>query len=309
MINTLFNKGIEVTSEMSVDEIVYTADLGWEVEKIPNTITYNGEGYATDSYTVINTDDPYIHYGVCKESWAPAQNVDIVDTFKKFCTQADINLVRVGSMQKGKYIFAIADLDIDIVLDEVDTTKNYILLVNSHSPGTGIRIKNFYNRLVCTNGMTESITSVNYYIKHSNNLTESKINHVLNLAKDKVHDYKYNLETLTKKSLTDQFVYTYVIEHFGDASKIDFTNPVNSDLEVQPRAVKKILDLYFGEAKGSDIAITINSAYGLFQAVTEYLNHHSQIRYGVDSHLNSLYFGSKGTVMSKTLKQLVSVSY
>jgi len=84
-------------------------------------------------------------------------------------------------------------------------------------------------------------------------------------------------------------------------------NPVRmSDPEFEVRNTRgftKILDLFEGQAKGSELVG--QTKWGMLNAVTEYYDHHLPSR-TQDARLNSTWFGSGNAVKAKAIQLLVA---
>jgi hypothetical protein len=73
-------------------------------------------------------------------------------------------------------------------------------------------------------------------------------------------------------------------------------------------AQKKMLSLYDGNGRGAELASTKHTAFGLLNAVTEYVDHERRAR-STDHRLESAWFGQGAALKQKALDQaLVMVS-
>jgi hypothetical protein len=69
------------------------------------------------------------------------------------------------------------------------------------------------------------------------------------------------------------------------------------------RAFNKIMDLFEGDAKGSELVE--DSKWGMLNAVTEYYDHHASGR-TQDSKLNSTWFGEGNKVKNRAVELLLA---
>jgi Domain of unknown function (DUF932) len=68
------------------------------------------------------------------------------------------------------------------------------------------------------------------------------------------------------------------------------------------RAMKKVLALYEGHGKGAELASSKGTAFGLLNAVTEYVDHERRAR-STDHRLDSAWFGQGANLKQKALHE------
>ncbi|AEG71168.1 conserved hypothetical protein (plasmid) [Ralstonia solanacearum Po82] len=81
------------------------------------------------------------------------------------------------------------------------------------------------------------------------------------------------------------------------------TYPVNPNVEgqvvaINDRAIKAVHALYNGQGKGAEMASASGTAWGVLNAVTEYVDHHRRAR-SDDSHLDAAWFGAGADIKQK----------
>ena len=70
--------------------------------------------------------------------------------------------------------------------------------------------------------------------------------------------------------------------------------------------MKKILDLYNGHGRGADLASSKGTAFGLLNAVTEFVDHERRAR-STDYRLDSAWFGAGANLKNGTLDQVIAL--
>ena len=68
------------------------------------------------------------------------------------------------------------------------------------------------------------------------------------------------------------------------------------------RAMKKVQALYDGQGKGAELASSAGTAFGLLNAVTEYVDHERRAR-SLNHRLESAWFGQGAALKQKALEQ------
>lgn len=301
MSNTVWHRGIgsDITSDMTIDEQLEVADLNWEVAT--SEIKY-GDYFQnqSDHKKAIYRADNGLLLDVAGKNWQPYQNRDLLQVFHSFTNAVDLQIDHLGSLDNGRVIFAGANLNIELDIAKVgDIVRGRILLFNFHKVGYGLQVRLQFERLVCTNGMTQPVRVGSRSLTHVSNINPSKVERILQSAFDNATEFEQNSEKLASTPMSIEQATLLLINEFGDPKL-----PVDR----QPTIVDTCLRLFAGNAKGSDMLSAYNTAWGLLNSVTEYFNHHSQIRGGSSTHLNSLLLGSKANRQNQFYQQLVSLS-
>lgn len=300
MSNVTWHRGIgsEITSDMSIDDQLEIAGLNWEVATSEIKYGSNFEKQSDFKKALYRTDNGIL-LDTCGKNWKPYQNKELVQAFHQFCTTANLTVDHLGSLDNGRIIFAGAELPREINVGNVgDIVRGRILLFNFHKVGYGLSVRVQMERLVCTNGLTEPVRVGQKTINHVSAFDSIKVERILQSAFDNFSEFGTNAEKLANTQLKADQAALLLIKEFGN-SKL----PVDQ----QPAIVSNCLDLFFGGAKGSDYLSAYNTAWGLLNSVTEYFNHHSQIRGGTSTHLNSLLLGSKANKQQQFYQQLVRI--
>ena len=89
----------------------------------------------------------------------------------------------------------------------------------------------------------------------------------------------------------------------GDKEAVDFiSNIYTSNGVTSQQAMARTLELYQGKGRGSDMASAKGTAYGLLNAVTEFVDHERRAR-GNDYRLDSAWFGVGANLKDKAQDQ------
>ena len=73
-------------------------------------------------------------------------------------------------------------------------------------------------------------------------------------------------------------------------------------VKANEKAMKKAMVLYDGAGRGSELASAKNTAYGLLNAVTEFVDHERRAR-STDNRLDSAWFGKGAQIKQRALEQ------
>ncbi|HEY9646856.1 MAG TPA: DUF932 domain-containing protein [Chroococcidiopsis sp.] len=308
---------IEVTPGLPVTQQLIQAGLDWTVELAPAEFFVGDNHYRTAFQVAYRSDNHAVFDVYLKRK--PWQNVEIVETFNRFCDEADLPITHLGSMDRGRIIYAAAKLPKTIAPAQAtnDQTEAYLMLEDSHGNGHGLQVWIYTNRLICTNGMKRPVQSAQdvtdlitgdalrsrsiknnlQIISHASEFNPDKVKGILHNAIATLELEQHQVTKLADTSIDTAEASLQLIKAFGDPTK---------PIDEQPRIVQTCLRLFGGQAKGSELMSAYNTAYGLLHAVTEYYNHHAVKRGSSSQQFQSILSGNRGKQMAKFERQLVS---
>ena len=108
-----------------------------------------------------------------------------------------------------------------------------------------------------------------------------------------------NLKQLSQRTVSpeeaDGFIRTVLNEP-------EFTD----DNSLGSKVYQKVSNLYLGEGMGSDLSSASGTAWGLVNAMTEYVDHHRRAR-NQDNRLDSAWFGQGALLKQKAFHQALTL--
>ena len=292
--------GHDVSDCATVSEQLDAAGLNWHVELSP--IAYGSNfGNSTDAFKAAYRSDNNHLIDVYGPRRKPFNNQEVVERFNQFCQTSELKLSRLGCLNGGADVVAVAPLKWEMDVKQVgDITKAYVVLRESHRCGHSLTLVPYAERLICMNGMTVFSREAQLKISHFSTNSVSKIDGLLDQIKVSLGHYKEESEKLANTELTDAEAQLNLISAFGIAGQ---------PLENQPKAVKLAYQLYKGQGLGSDSLSAYNTAYGLLESVKDAQGWHGfrSSHSSVESRFGSIAFGGRNQKIQNFRQQLVSV--
>lgn len=309
-VNLYSKVGIPYEGE-SASELAVKAGLNWAVKLAPVSYQVEDTTYTSKTDNMIyREDNPSIKFGTCGKVWKPLQNETVLESMIDFCNNTpDVTLDRVGHFKQGKTIWALANTNLEFTLNNEDVVKSKILLINNHSFGKSSFARLFIERIVCTNQLVVPLKqSVQNFI-HSSKVNASTVSTLLSSFHDSFQEVKKDSEVLSQTHIDLDVAYLFVLKNFSpNKEDINYAKPTATDLSLHPKSVRQILNLYMGAGQGSDMLSSYNTNWGLLNAISEYSQHHSIQKGGIEGHLNSLWLESKARKNQSVYNQLVSLA-
>lgn len=292
--------GHDVSDCGSVDEQIAAAGLDWHIELSPVAF---GEDFSHQSsaFKAAYRSDTNKLIDIYGPRRKPFDNRKIVEHFNQFCESSDLSLSRLGCLNGGTDVVAVAPLKWEMDVKAIgDVTKAYVVLRESHLCGHSLTLVPYTERLVCMNGMTIFRREAQLKISHFAANNVSKIDGLLEQIRVSLTNYRDESEHLANTELTDAEAQMQLIAAFGEPGKV---------FQDQPKPVKLAYQLYMGQGLGSSSLSAYNTAYGLLESVKEAQGWHGfRSSYSsVESRFGAIAFGGRNQKIQKFRQQLVSV--
>jgi len=174
-----------------------------------------------------------------------------------------------GTLKNGRVLWTLCKLPESIKIGEVDSVQPYLMVKTSHDMSGAFEAFLTLVRVVCWNTFLAALRSANKIkIKHT---VSAKVNikearRIIGLAKDETEETANQLNAMAAKSLDNEIAAALVNVLYPDRA------------ETNNKRVKSVRDdvmrLFRSDLTGMN-KDTRGTAYGLYNALTEYLDHRS----------------------------------
>lgn len=286
--------GEGVQGVMTASDAIDRAGLGYEV--IKEQAIRNGKPVDGRFWTV-RADVDEVLGGVGKD-YKIIQNREAFDFFDTLVDDGEAKYQTAGALAGGKRIFLTAHVGDDIQIAGQDSHRLYLCLLNSHDGSKSLTAITTMVRIVCANTETMALGSAK---------TSWTMTHRQSLA-GKVSEARDALKLSFKyRDAFDEEVQRMLdIELTVDK----FRKTMEDVLPKQKRQLEKNLDtltVIFEESPTINDAGAGGTAWGGYNAVTEWLTHHKESR-SEEARMTNSMWGFGAQVRSKTHKALVALA-
>ena len=197
-------------------------------------------------------------------------------------------------LKGGKKLWALAKTGEEFLLRGADRVKGYLLLATS-CDGTLATTAQFTSvRVVCNNTLqlaTDKEKDGAIKVPHSTAFDPDAVKAALGVGASAWNRFAETAQVLAERKVNRLDVTKFVISVLGDR---------DAPLTAQPneKALKGVIELFAGQGKGSQLASANGTAWGLVNAVTEYVDHHRRAK-SQDTRLDSAWFGQGAGIKAK----------
>jgi phage/plasmid-like protein (TIGR03299 family) len=278
----------------TVEEAMTQGGLDFEVEQLPVYTEHKGERIEIPSHKAVVRDDNSVVLSLMGKNYVPIQNSERAKWANELVAAGNAIFKSVGVIGSGEVSWMLAQLPgwMDIGLPE-DKLDKYLLFSDSYNGSMQFTTKFTTIRPICLNTFhmamkqNKGIAGQDQRFKHTSGIFD-RINDVRE-ALGLVDAYYANLAESFKKMGQQDMTNDQAVGFFQQLLGV-----VDTEQEISTRAYNKLghlTDLFEGDAAGAGVAGS--TAWGAFNAVTEFTDHHATFRGDDESkRLHSAWFGN-----------------
>lgn len=298
--------GQKLEAGLSVDQWKIAAGMDWRVQSSKiRYATGHGQDAAdfkvVDDRVVLFRSDTKAALGVVSSKYQTVQPDEVLEFFRDLTESNGYQLNTAGTLFDGKRFWALASIGEEAVVVGEDRIGGYLLLSTSCDGTIATSARFTTVRVVCNNTLSMALSGKSkkeVSVGHRSKFNANKVKDQLGLARGHFAEFLGAARTLSKRTLlkpaAEEFLEELLVE----------TKTIYSEKPRETRQFKTVMDLFQGLGKGATLTGAEGSAWGMVNAVTEYVDHHA--RGNTASHkLASALFGRgdelKTTALTKAL--------
>jgi phage/plasmid-like protein (TIGR03299 family) len=299
---------------MTAQEALSKGGLDWEVKLEPAKVTFNGKtSVVPGKFVPVRTSDGR-PLGVVGASYRPVQNIAALNFMDDIVGRGEAVYETVGNLGNGSLIWMLAK--VPTASTAMDVVERYLLMSTSHNGVSPVMMAAIDFRIWCANQIQAAIRKARnkFRIRHTTNV-ELKMAEARK-AFDGSLKYFNEMDTIFEQMKGIKFTQSQLIELvtkvFGapvEGEDVRSNRQVNRLEGIQEQVVNLSLS-----GMGTDLPGVRGSAWGAYNAVTEYLDHYTVIKGGKgkgasaeEKLLGSTWFGTVGNKTQATFDALTAM--
>lgn len=241
--------------------------------------------------------------GIVSSDYEVVQPYEMIEFFRDLSGEMGFKLETAGALFGGKRYWALAKID-EVKIAGWDKLVGYLMLSSSADGSRATEGRHCATRVVCNNTMSMALAETDkkvYRTNHRQSFKPDVMKARLGLAADNFSKYVETVNALTKIKVSDAAADAFILKLLRPSKNvIDAVNaqspddsfdsllkrPVGQATVVgsmlddeanvrRPRGADNILALFLGAGRGSELTGSAGTAWGLVNAVTEYVDHWS----------------------------------
>jgi len=288
---------VDVTAAKNISEVLGMAKLDYNVVTRP---VYDNEGRRIDGYQAVTRESDSHIFSIMGDRYVPMQNIEA------FSSLDELGLRYVSAGSFGGKTFVQAQLPGEIKVAGMDTINKLLTFVNSYDGSVSISLFLTLVRIVCQNTLMMALQRGEYLIRAKHTQTAKlkfknakELFEVVNLQVEGVTKvYDTLIKTPMKLATVDEFLKELFI-----GEKVVEANIPTKTLNKMDR-----IKFLFENGKGADMHR--GTAWGLYNAISEYTDHEANTRGSEskeESRLVSSMFGSGAKLKEESFSKLLEL--
>lgn len=302
--------GHEISPQQPIEVWQRQAGLDWRIEASPvrfvdGSATSLGSIHAFPEQKVLYRSDTKAPLSVVSDRYKVVQPEEVLEFYRDLTEHAGYELETAGVLRGGRKFWALARSGLRSSLLGQDPIEGYLLLATSCDGSLATVATPTTVRVVCNNTLTMALDGSTQGVKvpHSTVFDPARVKRQLGISVSQWDEFMYRMRALAARKVDPAEAEAYF------RNVICKTEEPAADVRKLPnhRALQRVHELYAGAARGAELETARGTAWGLLNAVTEFVDHERRARSN-DYRLNSAWFGQGAQLKNEALEAAVALA-
>jgi phage/plasmid-like protein (TIGR03299 family) len=286
------------------------AGMDWSIRETPVRFI-TGESGALGSiqtfldHKVLYRSDTKAPLSVVSTKYQVVQPKEILEFYRDLTEVSGFELETAGVLKQGRKLWALARTGKEAALKGKDVVRGYVLLATSCDGTLATTATPTTVRVVCQNTLAMALKTAAGAIRvpHSTSFDAQQVKKDLGIAVSQWDSFMYRMKMLAERKVRSHEAMKYFLKVL---CQVDGQPDAHQRL-VNERALNRVQELYDSQGKGAELSSTSGTAWGLLNAVTQYVDHERRAR-TQDHRLESAWFGQGAALKQRALEQALQMT-
>lgn len=293
--------GQKLEENAGIDTWIAQAGMGWSVKrsKLRYAIDAAGTLKTCDDTHVLFRSDTKEKLGVVSDGYQIVQPREHLEFFRELTENTGCRLHTAGTLFGGKRFWALARLSEDMPVVGKDMLAEYLLLSGSCDGSSATEGRETSVRVVCNNTLSMARGAKPLFrVTHRSEFDAEAMKQKLVASRERFERFLTTARTLAKIKVSQQRAEAFIANLMRPVVKADGVET----LRAKPhKGERVILDLFSHNAMGGTLLGADGTAWGLVNAVTEYVDHKAQAT-SADNRIFNAWFGVGEDLKAKAME-------
>ena len=301
--------GSELPAKQPIEVWAQKAGMDWRICETPvryltGQVGALGAIMSFDEQKVLYRSDTNKPLSVVSDRYQVVQPQEVLEFYRDLTEISGFELETAGVLKDGKKFWALAKMGKEAVLKGNDVVKGYLLLATSCDGTLATTATPTSVRVVCQNTLTIALNGASGAIKvpHNTNFDAQAVKRQLGVAVSHWDSFMYRMKTLSERKVKSHEAMNYFLKVLCQTDVLDSSNVLTNE-----RALKKVQFIYEGNGRGAELTAANGTAWGLLNAVTEFVDHEKQAR-SPENRLDSAWFGQGASLKQRALDHALQLA-
>jgi phage/plasmid-like protein (TIGR03299 family) len=302
--------GNQLPAKQPLEVWAKQAGMDWQIEESPVRFISDGVGslgaiHSFGDQKVLYRSDSKAPLSVVSNRYQVVQPREVLEFYRDLSDVSGYELETAGVLKGGKKFWALAKTGQSAALKGNDVVDGYLLLATSCDGTLATTATPTTIRVVCNNTLTIALNGATQAIKvpHSTRFDHQAVKQQLGVAVSQWDGFMYRMKVLAERKVKSHEAMNYFLRVMCDVTPagLDSSNLTNE------RALKKVQALFDGHGRGAELDAAKGTAWGLLNAVTEYVDHERRAR-TIEHRMDSAWFGQGASIKQRALDQALKLA-
>jgi phage/plasmid-like protein (TIGR03299 family) len=304
--------GQQLSPDQPLEVWAQQAGMDWEIKRTPALgLDYqNDEVFPFPSKQILYRGDSLAPLSIVSDKYNIVQPQEVLEFYRELISAGGFKMNTAGVLFGGKKFWALAELGKSALIAGHDRVDGFLLLATSCDGSLATTAQFTSIRVVCNNTLTFAVDGKAgknaIKVPHSLTFDPELVKAELGVASQSFDKFIDQANALTQRRVSDKEAVEFlvrVVNNLKDDDEVDEEAIETSDA----RSVKAIFELYTGGGMGSQMKSASHTAWGLVNAVTEFVDHKRNTR-TTDSRLNGAWFGAQANLKDRALIEALKLA-
>lgn len=285
------------------------AGMDWTIQETPvrfmaDSIGSLGTIHSFEEQKVLYRSDSKEALSVVSQRYQVVQPREVLEFYRDLTDLSGYQLETAGVLKGGKKFWALAKTGQSTALKGNDQVNGYLLLATSCDGTLATTATPTTIRVVCNNTLTIAVNGASQAIKvpHSTRFDPQAVKQQLGIAVSQWDGFMYRMRTLAERKVKTHEAMNYFLRVMCDVQP----GNLESAGLANERALKRVQSLYDGQGKGAELEAAKGTAWGLLNAVTEFVDHERRAR-STENRMDSAWFGQGAVLKQRALESALQL--
>lgn len=298
--------GNKLATQQPIDVWKTEAGMDWNIEEseVRYIIGSNNVGVisAFPENKVLYRSDTKAALAVVSKRFQVVQPGEVLEFYRDLTATNGFELETAGVLREGRKFWALARTGQSTTLKGRDKVDGYLLLATS-CDGTLATTAQFTSvRVVCNNTLSIALGNASSAIKvpHRSRFDPDVVKRQLGIATSSWDGFVARMKALVERPVDPDSVDGLL------RRVLTYAAPGGKNAVVNEQALTTVRSLYEGGGKGALLASSRDTAWGLLNSVTEYVDHHRRAR--SDGHRrDAAWFGQGAQIKQRAWDEFMKL--
>jgi len=293
--------GAQLAAKQPIEVWARSAGMDWQILESPVCYRAQGMMLTLDEHKVLHRSDTGAALSVVGDRYKIVQPREVLEFYRDLTEAGGYELETAGSLKGGRKFWALARTGQAATLKGRDAVHGYLLLATSCDGTLATIAMPTSVRVVCNNTLGVALrgSSLGVRVPHNTSFDPQAVKKQLGVAVSNWGEFMYRMKTLAMRKVTNREATTYLLDVLCHG---DRQGPAVSN----EKAVKRVQALFEGQGKGATLESAQNTAWGLLNAVTEFVDHERRAR-SREYRLDSAWFGPGAALKQRALDEALQL--